>query len=107
MEPLEGLVGMTRIPGSDSAGVILRLEDSRQSRAYDDCILDLYERLSCQRHGHDKPCSVQSKNVARTVSFKNRICPLSIRDRGISYALGDAFTLYEPVTIVIDRIQKE
>ncbi|KAK4406457.1 hypothetical protein Sango_0652200 [Sesamum angolense] len=41
---LEGLVGMTSIPGSDSMGVVLRLEKSRQSRAHDNCILDLCER---------------------------------------------------------------
>ncbi|KAL2228361.1 UNVERIFIED_CONTAM: Retrovirus-related Pol polyprotein from transposon TNT 1-94 [Sesamum indicum] len=34
-----------------------------------------------------------TKDIARMVSSKKRIRPLSKHDRGISYALGDAFTL--------------
>ncbi|KAL0451275.1 UNVERIFIED_CONTAM: hypothetical protein Slati_1105600 [Sesamum latifolium] len=41
---LGGLVGMTRVPGSDSMGVVLGLEESWQSRAHDSCILGLCER---------------------------------------------------------------
>ncbi|KAL2248333.1 UNVERIFIED_CONTAM: hypothetical protein Sindi_2685600 [Sesamum indicum] len=41
---LGGLVGMARIPDSDNTEVVLRLEESEQSCAYDDCILDLCER---------------------------------------------------------------
>ncbi|KAL0327900.1 UNVERIFIED_CONTAM: hypothetical protein Scaly_2222600 [Sesamum calycinum] len=59
------------------------------------------------RYGHHKPCPVQLEYVARTVSFKKRIHPLSKYDRSISYALKDAFTLYKPVTAVIGRIGKE
>ncbi|KAL2251571.1 UNVERIFIED_CONTAM: hypothetical protein Sindi_2279400 [Sesamum indicum] len=44
--------------------------------------------------------------VAKTVSSKKRISPLSVCDRGISYALGDAITLYESVAIVVNRIGK-
>ena len=95
---------MTRIPGSDSTGVFLKLGESRQSRACNDCILDFG---SCPRHGHRKRCLVQSNHVTRTVSSKKRIHPLSKRDKGISYTLGDAFTLYKPVTTVIGRIGKE
>ena len=35
-----------------------------------------------------------------------RIHPLSKCDRGISYALGDASTLYKVVATVIDRIER-
>ncbi|KAL0445678.1 UNVERIFIED_CONTAM: hypothetical protein Slati_1695700 [Sesamum latifolium] len=41
---LGGLVGMTRVPGSNSTGVVLGLEESWQSRTHDDCILGLCER---------------------------------------------------------------
>ncbi|KAK4394229.1 Retrovirus-related Pol polyprotein from transposon TNT 1-94 [Sesamum angolense] len=41
------------------------------------------------------------------VSFKKRICPLSKRDRGISYSLGDASMFYETLATVIGRIGKE
>ncbi|KAK4397682.1 Retrovirus-related Pol polyprotein from transposon TNT 1-94 [Sesamum angolense] len=47
-----------------------------------------------------------SEYVAMSLSFKKRIHPLTKRDRSISYALGDAFTLYEDVATVIGRIGK-
>ncbi|KAK4383010.1 hypothetical protein Sango_2818200 [Sesamum angolense] len=90
-----------------STGVVCRLEESRQSRAYDDCILDLCERLSCPGHCHHKPYPVQPEYVVKTVSFKKRIRPLSKHDKSISYVLKDAFTLYKPVAAVIGRIGKE
>ena len=49
---------------------------------------------------------MQSKYVARTVSSKKRIRPLSKCDRGISYALEDTFKLYEYDAIVVDQIGK-
>ncbi|KAL2235806.1 UNVERIFIED_CONTAM: hypothetical protein Sindi_1312800 [Sesamum indicum] len=38
---------MTRVPGSDSTGIVLRLKESQKSRACDDCILDLCYRGIC------------------------------------------------------------
>ncbi|KAL0286844.1 UNVERIFIED_CONTAM: Retrovirus-related Pol polyprotein from transposon TNT 1-94 [Sesamum calycinum] len=54
---LGGLVNMTSISGSNSTGVVLRLEESRAA-------------------------TLQLEYVARTVSFKKRIPPLSKHDRG-------------------------
>ena len=104
---LGDLVNMTWVIDSDSMEVVLRLKQSRQSGACDDCILDSCERWSCLRHDHHKLRLVHSKYVARTMSSKKRIHPLSKRDRGISYTLGDAFTLYELVATIVDRIEKE
>ncbi|KAK4421675.1 hypothetical protein Salat_2118100 [Sesamum alatum] len=46
---------------------------------------------------------VQSECVARTVDSKKRIRPLSVCDRGISYALGDTFMLCKAVATVVGR----
>ena len=89
---LGGLVGMTWVR-SNSTGPILRLDESRQSRACDDCIIDLCERWSYHRHCHHRPCLVLSKYVEKAVSSKKMIYFLSKRDRGISYAHADASTL--------------
>ncbi|KAL0302290.1 UNVERIFIED_CONTAM: Retrovirus-related Pol polyprotein from transposon TNT 1-94 [Sesamum calycinum] len=59
------------------------------------------------RIGHHQPCPVQYKYVVRTVNFKKRIYPRPKRDRGISYAVGDASILYETVATVISGIEKE
>ena len=49
---------------------------------------------------------MQSEYVAGMVSSKKRIRTLSKCDRGISYALGDASTLYKVVAKVVDLIEK-
>ncbi|KAL0389072.1 UNVERIFIED_CONTAM: Zinc finger BED domain-containing protein DAYSLEEPER [Sesamum calycinum] len=41
--------------------------------------------------------------LARTVGSKKRIRPLSVCDRGISYALGDTFMLLKIVAEAVDR----
>ena len=48
---------------------------------------------------------MHSKYVARTVSSKERIRPLLVYDRGISYSLGDVLTLYTTVAIIVDRLE--
>ncbi|KAL2235759.1 UNVERIFIED_CONTAM: hypothetical protein Sindi_1308100 [Sesamum indicum] len=69
---------------------------------------DAYEILlgRLARHDHHKHYPVQSEYVARTVSSKKRIRPLSVYDRGFSCALEDALTFYKPVATVVDRIGK-
>ncbi|KAL0327869.1 UNVERIFIED_CONTAM: hypothetical protein Scaly_2219500 [Sesamum calycinum] len=75
-----------------------------------EAIAQAKEPKSHHRSKHILRCyhliSDKSEYVERTVSFKKRIHPLSKRDRDISYALGDASTLYETVATVIGRIGK-
>ncbi|KAK4387208.1 2-oxoglutarate-dependent dioxygenase DAO [Sesamum angolense] len=56
-----------------------------------------YRKLLMIRHDQHKHCLVQSEYVARMMSFKERMRPLSVHDGGISYPLGNTFTPYEPV----------
>ncbi|KAL0315014.1 UNVERIFIED_CONTAM: hypothetical protein Scaly_2899000 [Sesamum calycinum] len=65
---------MTRIFYSDSMRLVLGLEQSWQSRAYEDCILDVAGDYGV-RHGHHKLCPVQSKYVARMVESKKESVP--------------------------------
>ncbi|KAL0318252.1 UNVERIFIED_CONTAM: hypothetical protein Scaly_2849700 [Sesamum calycinum] len=61
---------MTRIFTSDSKRLILELEESWQSRAYENCIMDLANGDYSARYDHHKPCPVQSEYVARSVDSK-------------------------------------
>ncbi|KAL0445150.1 UNVERIFIED_CONTAM: hypothetical protein Slati_2237700 [Sesamum latifolium] len=87
MEASLGLVSLTGIPGSDSTGLILGLEESWQSRAYEDCILDLMRGGCVVRHDHHKPYPVQSEYIARTVDSKKESVPCQYYDSKISYSL--------------------
>ncbi|KAL0288985.1 UNVERIFIED_CONTAM: hypothetical protein Sangu_2633200 [Sesamum angustifolium] len=58
---------MTGILGSDSARLVLGLEESWQSNTYEDCILDMASNGYVVRHGNHKPYLVQSEYVTRTV----------------------------------------
>ncbi|KAL0291144.1 UNVERIFIED_CONTAM: hypothetical protein Scaly_2648500 [Sesamum calycinum] len=91
MKPtLEGvlrLVGMIGIHGSDSMGLVVGLEESWQSRAYEDCILDMARGGCAIGHGHHKLYPVQSEYVARIVDSKKESVPYQYCDREISYAL--------------------
>ncbi|KAL0305143.1 UNVERIFIED_CONTAM: hypothetical protein Sangu_3048500 [Sesamum angustifolium] len=78
---------MTRIPDFDSTGLSLRLEESWQSRTYEDCILDMARGGCVVRHGHHQPYLVQSEYVARTVDSKKESIPCQYCDSEISYAL--------------------
>ncbi|KAL0423350.1 UNVERIFIED_CONTAM: hypothetical protein Sradi_0869800 [Sesamum radiatum] len=69
---------MTRIPDSDSTRLVLRLDESWQSRVYKDCILDIVSGGCAMGHGHHKPYPVQSEYVARTVDSKKESAPVSI-----------------------------
>ncbi|KAK4390331.1 hypothetical protein Sango_2096400 [Sesamum angolense] len=73
--------------------------DSQRSRTKD--VLERSRKLSKDemilRLGDGK-----SEYVTKAMSFKKMIHSLSKRDRGISYALGDKFMVYEAVTIVIN-----
>ncbi|KAL2251700.1 UNVERIFIED_CONTAM: hypothetical protein Sindi_2292300 [Sesamum indicum] len=73
---------MTQILGSGSTGVVLRLEESQQSR------------------GAVKACSKDGEFQEDDPSPVNTC-------KGVSYAFGDAFTLFDPVVTVIGRIQNE
>ncbi|KAL0431161.1 UNVERIFIED_CONTAM: hypothetical protein Sradi_0742100 [Sesamum radiatum] len=66
---------MTGIPDSDSTRLVLRLEKSWKSRAYEDCILDMASGGCVMRYGHYKPYPVQWEYVARTVDFKRGYVP--------------------------------
>ncbi|KAL0287349.1 UNVERIFIED_CONTAM: hypothetical protein Scaly_2766500 [Sesamum calycinum] len=55
--------------------LVLRLEESWQSRAYEDCILDMGSGGCVMRHGHYKPYPVHSEYVARTVDSKRESVP--------------------------------
>ncbi|KAL0380527.1 UNVERIFIED_CONTAM: hypothetical protein Sangu_0117000 [Sesamum angustifolium] len=66
---------MIGIPGSDSTGLVLGLEESWQSRAYEDCILDMASGGCVMRHGHHKPYPVHSEYVAMTVDSKRGSVP--------------------------------
>ncbi|KAL0311613.1 UNVERIFIED_CONTAM: hypothetical protein Sangu_2456000 [Sesamum angustifolium] len=78
---------MTGIPSSDSTGLILGLEESWQSGAYKDCILDMARGGYPMGHGHHKPYPVQSEYVARTIDFKKESVPCQYCDNEISYVL--------------------
>ncbi|KAL0401602.1 UNVERIFIED_CONTAM: hypothetical protein Slati_4190100 [Sesamum latifolium] len=86
METFLGFIGITGILDSDSMGLILELEGSWQSRAYED-FLDLARGGSVVRHGHHKPCPVQSEYVARMVDSKKEFVSCQYSDSEISYAL--------------------
>ncbi|KAL2248665.1 UNVERIFIED_CONTAM: hypothetical protein Sindi_2479400 [Sesamum indicum] len=79
---------------------------SMRSKWVDWLGIELTELICGDRHMEALEAS-SSKHLARTVSSKKRIHPLSKRDRGTSYALGDACALYKPVTTVIGQIGKE
>ncbi|KAL0445482.1 UNVERIFIED_CONTAM: polyprotein [Sesamum latifolium] len=64
--------------GHQGTGLVLGFEESWQSRAYEDCILDLARGGCVVRHGHHKPYPVQSEYVARTVDSKKEIYSLSV-----------------------------
>ncbi|KAL0286256.1 UNVERIFIED_CONTAM: hypothetical protein Scaly_2797100 [Sesamum calycinum] len=81
------LVGMTEILSSDSKGLVLGLEESCQSRAYKDRILDMARGNCAIGHGHHKPYPVQSEYVARTMDTKKESVPCQYCDNEISYAL--------------------
>ncbi|KAL0293838.1 UNVERIFIED_CONTAM: hypothetical protein Sangu_2521700 [Sesamum angustifolium] len=68
---------MTKIPDSDSTRLVLGLEESWQSRAYEDCILATASGGCVVRHSHHKPYPVHSEYVARTVDSKRGFvsCP--------------------------------
>ncbi|KAL0405705.1 UNVERIFIED_CONTAM: hypothetical protein Slati_3884400 [Sesamum latifolium] len=87
MEASLGLVGTTGIPGFDSTGLVLGLEESWQSRAYEDCILDMARGCCVVRHDHHKPYPVQSDYAVRLVDFKKEFVPCQYCDSEISYAL--------------------
>ncbi|KAL0289629.1 UNVERIFIED_CONTAM: hypothetical protein Sangu_2609800 [Sesamum angustifolium] len=78
---------MTRILGSRSTGLLLKLEESWQSRAYEDCILDMARGGCVMGHGRHKPYPVQSEYVARTVDSKKESVPCQYCDNEILYAL--------------------
>ncbi|KAL0302110.1 UNVERIFIED_CONTAM: hypothetical protein Scaly_3044200 [Sesamum calycinum] len=69
---------MIGIPGFDSTGLVIGLEESWQSRAYEDCILDMARGGCATGHGHHKPYLVQSEYVARTVDSKKESVPYLI-----------------------------
>ncbi|KAL0411321.1 UNVERIFIED_CONTAM: hypothetical protein Slati_3721800 [Sesamum latifolium] len=87
MEVSLGWVGITGIPNFDSTGLVIGLEKSWQSCAYEDCILNLARGGCVVRHGHHKPYPMQSEYVARTVDFKKESVPCQYCDNEISYAL--------------------
>ncbi|KAL0401786.1 UNVERIFIED_CONTAM: hypothetical protein Slati_4208500 [Sesamum latifolium] len=59
-------------------GLALGPEESWQSRAYEDYILDLASGNCIMRYGHHKLCSVQSKYVAKMVDSKKNLSPVNI-----------------------------
>ncbi|KAL0302337.1 UNVERIFIED_CONTAM: hypothetical protein Scaly_3035700 [Sesamum calycinum] len=87
MEASQGLVGITGILNSDSTGLVFRLQESWQSRAYEDCILDMTRGGCVMRHDHHKSYPMQSEYVAGTVDFKKESVPYQYCDSEISYAL--------------------
>ncbi|KAL0344384.1 UNVERIFIED_CONTAM: hypothetical protein Sangu_1325800 [Sesamum angustifolium] len=87
MEASESLVDMTEIPDSNSTRLVPGLEESLQSCAYEDCIMDIARGGCAMGHGHQKLYPVQSEYVARTVDSKNESAPCQYCDNGISYAL--------------------
>ncbi|KAL0455263.1 UNVERIFIED_CONTAM: hypothetical protein Slati_0865500 [Sesamum latifolium] len=66
---------MTGILDSGSTRLVLGLEESWQSRAYKDCILDMTSGGCVVRHGHYKPYPVQSEYVVRMVDSKKGSVP--------------------------------
>ncbi|KAK4389786.1 hypothetical protein Sango_2315600 [Sesamum angolense] len=70
---------MTGIPYSDSSGLVLELEKSWQSRAYEYCILDMTRGGCAIGYGHHKPYPVQSEYVARMVDSKKESVPCLLR----------------------------
>ncbi|KAL0329314.1 UNVERIFIED_CONTAM: hypothetical protein Sradi_4918100 [Sesamum radiatum] len=80
MEASYGLLGMIGISDSDSTGLVLGLEESWQSRAYEDCILDMASGGCVMGHGRPKLYPVQSEYVARTVDSKNESVPCQYYD---------------------------
>ncbi|KAL0455835.1 UNVERIFIED_CONTAM: hypothetical protein Slati_0922700 [Sesamum latifolium] len=78
---------MTGIPDSDSTGLVLGLEESWQSRAYEGCILDMARGGRVVRYGHHKPYPVSSEYVARMIDSKKESVPCQYCDNKISYAL--------------------
>ncbi|KAL0394418.1 UNVERIFIED_CONTAM: hypothetical protein Slati_4408000 [Sesamum latifolium] len=87
MEASSGLVGITGILDSDNTELVLRLEKSWQSCAYEDCILDLVRGGCVVRHAHHKPYPVQSEYVARMVDSKKESVPCQYCDSEIVHAL--------------------
>ncbi|KAL0327901.1 UNVERIFIED_CONTAM: Retrovirus-related Pol polyprotein from transposon TNT 1-94 [Sesamum calycinum] len=77
---LRGLIGMTRIPSSDSIGLVLRLEKLWQSHAYDSSILDL-ARDDCVFD------MVIISLVQYSQKFQDKIRPLSVYDSYVSYEI--------------------
>ncbi|KAL0313557.1 UNVERIFIED_CONTAM: hypothetical protein Sradi_5755000 [Sesamum radiatum] len=71
----KGLFDMTRILGSNSTRLVLGLEESWQSCAYEDCILHMASSGYVVRHGHHKLYLVQSEYVARRVDSKRGSVP--------------------------------
>ncbi|KAL0420856.1 UNVERIFIED_CONTAM: hypothetical protein Slati_3108500 [Sesamum latifolium] len=72
---------------SDSTKLVLELEELWQSRAYEECILDLARGGCVVRHDHHKPYPVQSEYVVRTVNSKKESVPCQYYDSKISYVL--------------------
>ncbi|KAL0400319.1 UNVERIFIED_CONTAM: hypothetical protein Sradi_2375200 [Sesamum radiatum] len=87
-------------------GLVLGLEQSWQSRAYEDCILDLVRSGSVVRHGHHKPYPVQLEYVARTVDSRKEsiLCQhLTVR----SLRALRCFRLFKSMAIAIDRVGRD
>ncbi|KAK4403167.1 Retrovirus-related Pol polyprotein from transposon RE2 [Sesamum angolense] len=69
------LCNFSGIIGSDSKRLVLGLEESWQSRKYENRILDMASGGCVMRHGHHKFYPVQSEYVARTVDSKKEFVP--------------------------------